>query len=273
MKLKLILIIFIISFGMYGFSERFTNTVKPELVYDTSSIETDHIIKIGVLFKLKPHWHIYWKNSGNSGLPTKLEFILPDGFEAGDINWPIPNVYKRSEDILDYGYEDDVLLWSDVKVPPDYKKNSDIPVGIKTKWVSCEEICIPGKTEFLENISLYKKNKIFDKWINNLPSKENNKFDIEVVSNNNDYKVLIDHKGLASEFKLLFNPEKALEIVSISSLDLANNKAEISFTASVYPGQKVESKYLDALIAYRDKDNNRKGFEYPINIEDLLNDN
>jgi len=270
MKLKLILLIFIISFGMYGFSERFTNTVKPELVYDTSSIDAEHIIKIGVLFKLKPHWHIYWKNSGDSGLPTKIDFILPDGFEAGDLNWPIPNAYKRSGDILDYGYEDQVLLWSDVKVPNDYKNISDIQVGIKTKWVSCEEICIPGKAEFTENIDLKHKNKIFNSWIPKLPSNKNNNFDIKVVSSDNNYEIIINNKGLTNNFKLFPNPGKAIDIESISYKDNGNNRSDILFTVTIYPGHEINTDKIDTVISYVDNENTRKGFNYSINIEDLI---
>ena len=270
MKLKLIFTIILICFGIYGFSEEYSDTVKPELVYDTSLLESNNIIRVGVLYKLKPHWHIYWKNSGDSGLPTKIKFILPDGFEAGDINWPIPNAYKRSGDILDYGYEDQVLLWSDVKVPYDYKKISDIQVGIKTKWVSCEEICIPGKAEFTENIDLKHKIKLFNIWSPNLPANKNNNFDIKVVSSDNNYEIIINNKGLGNDFKLFPNPGKAIDIESISYKDNGNNRSDILFTVTIYPGHEVNTNKIDTVISYVDKENTRKGFNYSINIEDLI---
>ena len=168
MKLKLIFTIILISTVIYGFSDDFSDTVKTDFVYDTSLLESSNIIRVGVLYKLKPNWHIYWVNSGDSGLPTKLEFALPEGFKAGEILWPLPNVYKRDGYIVDYGYHDEVLLWSDIIIPENYKQ-SHIPISVNTKWISCEKICIPGKAEFIENLDLNHENKLFNSWISKLP--------------------------------------------------------------------------------------------------------
>jgi DsbC/DsbD-like thiol-disulfide interchange protein len=45
---------------------------------------------VGLQITHKPEWHTYWKNSGDSGLPTVLEWTLPAGVTAGDIAWPTP---------------------------------------------------------------------------------------------------------------------------------------------------------------------------------------
>jgi len=269
MKLKLIFTIILICFGIYGFSEKYSDTVKPELVYDTSLLESNNIIRVGVLYKLKPNWHIYWKNSGDSGLPTKLEFTVPEGFKAGEIMWPLPNAYRRDGNILDYGYQDEVLLWSDINIPKDFKQKH-LPITINTKWVSCEEMCIPGKAEFTINIDLNHKNNIFNKWFERLPSEKNNKFDLKVVSNNEKYILVIDNKGLGNNFKLFPNPGKALDIESISYKDNGNNRSDILFTVTIYPGHEVNTNKIDTVISYVDKKNTRKGFNYSINIEDLI---
>ena len=46
---------------------------------------------VGLQLAHQPHWHTYWKNSGDSGAPTTLEWILPVGVMAGDID-PVPNL-------------------------------------------------------------------------------------------------------------------------------------------------------------------------------------
>jgi DsbC/DsbD-like thiol-disulfide interchange protein len=43
---------------------------------------------LGLLIAHQPHWHTYWKNPGDSGLPTTLQWTLPAGTQAGDIRGP-----------------------------------------------------------------------------------------------------------------------------------------------------------------------------------------
>jgi len=50
----------------------------------------------GVELKLDEGWHTYWKNPGDAGSPTKIEWQLPTGISAGEIQWPLPHwILKR----------------------------------------------------------------------------------------------------------------------------------------------------------------------------------
>lgn len=272
MKLKQILPIFLICILFYGFSEKLPDTVKTEFVYDTSLLNSEGIIRVGVLYKLKPHWHIYWKNSGDSGLPTKIEFTLPDGFEAGELNWPLPKAFIREGDILDYGYENKVLLWSDIKIPSDFSGKFPVPVSVKTKWIGCEEICIPGKAEYTKDLIKKDNNSLFETWKNLLPSGKNNKFDINLVNEDNRYNIIIDNSKLDNTFKLYPIPVKTVDIENIS-YSKHKNQEVISFSTEIYPGHDSSSEHLDTVITYIDKNKNRKGFDYTVNLKDQINRN
>ena len=45
---------------------------------------------VGLQITHAPEWHTYWKNAGDSGMPTELQWTLPPGVRAGDIAWPLP---------------------------------------------------------------------------------------------------------------------------------------------------------------------------------------
>src|ERR1700685_4419029 len=64
--------------------------VKPSLISDVSAIQPGQKFRVGILYKIEPGWHIYWKYSGDSGIPTKIEWQLPAGFTVGDLRWPLP---------------------------------------------------------------------------------------------------------------------------------------------------------------------------------------
>src|SRR5437870_1574840 len=60
--------------------------VQVQLVAETPSIAPAATLWIDVRFAIKPGWHIYWRNPGDSGLPTAIRWDLPAGFSAGNIH-------------------------------------------------------------------------------------------------------------------------------------------------------------------------------------------
>jgi thiol:disulfide interchange protein DsbD len=96
----------------------------------------------GVDMKMEPAWHTYWKNPGAAGLATKIEWQLPPGVTAGEIQWPLPEKLPPAE-VTTYGYDDEVVLLVPLKLAADLKPG---PLDLKAKvsWLECKEACIPG---------------------------------------------------------------------------------------------------------------------------------
>ena len=80
----------------------------------------------------QPEWHTYWKNSGDSGLPTLLEWTLPAGVTAGDIAWPTPKKIPIGT-LANYGYEGTVLLPVPLTIAPDFKP-ATLSDDLKLNW-------------------------------------------------------------------------------------------------------------------------------------------
>ncbi len=105
---------------------------------------------VGLHITHQPGWHTYWKNSGDSGLPTVLNWTLPAGVTAGDIAWPTP-VKIAIGSLANYGYEGTVLLPVPLTVSPNFKPpllGNDIEVKLKAAWLVCKKECIPEEGEF-----------------------------------------------------------------------------------------------------------------------------
>jgi thiol:disulfide interchange protein DsbD len=106
---------------------------------------------VGLQLSHQPEWHTYWKNAGDSGLPTTLEWTLPAGVMAGDIAWPVPKII-RIGNLANYGFEGTVLLPVPLTITPDFKPsllNSDIEIKLKASWLVCRQECIPEDGEFV----------------------------------------------------------------------------------------------------------------------------
>ena len=67
---------------------------------------------------IRPKWHTYWKNPGDSGLPTEIAWTLPAGAKADPIVWPAPTLIDVGG-VINYGFQDDVLLLVRITPPAD----------------------------------------------------------------------------------------------------------------------------------------------------------
>ena len=117
--------------------------VKAELLADTNAVVPGKPFTVGLLLRMAPHWHTYWKFSGDAGIPTELKWKLPPGWKAGEIQWPIPLKTIDPGDIQTYGYQDEVLLMQEI-TPPARIDNSPVKLSADATWLVCEKICIPG---------------------------------------------------------------------------------------------------------------------------------
>ncbi|MFZ5528494.1 MAG: protein-disulfide reductase DsbD family protein [Pseudomonadota bacterium] len=119
-----------------------TGQVRARLVASSGDVRPGEQVTIGLHQRIIEHWHTYWANPGDSGLATTIEWTLPAGASAGDIQWPIPHRFKLGP-ITNHGYEGEVTLLSPVTVPKDAKPGTSFPVEAKVNWLVCQETCIP----------------------------------------------------------------------------------------------------------------------------------
>lgn len=119
--------------------------LEARLLTDRDAIAPGAELRVGVLFKMDPHWHIYWKNPGSTGLPTKASFKAPEGYQVGELRYPAPIYFEATKAIFGFGYEDEVLLFARVKVPASAVEGDNVKLTAKTSWLVCEKACIRGK--------------------------------------------------------------------------------------------------------------------------------
>ena len=100
----------------------------------------------GVQWKLREHWHLFWKDPGMPGLPPEFHWTLPEGITAGEIHWP---KHKRMEILEHMGnvYEGEVMLLSPLTVGTGVKPG-DYKIGLKVEWQECYKECEQHEKEF-----------------------------------------------------------------------------------------------------------------------------
>ena len=128
-----------------------TGEVRAELVVDApQGVAPGKPLRFGLQIEHQPHWHTYWKNPGDSGLPTTLSWQLPAGVRAGDIAWPTPKKLPVGP-LMNYGYEGKLLLPVPVTVSPAFAGDT-LDIKLTAQWLVCKDVCIPQQGEFALSI-------------------------------------------------------------------------------------------------------------------------
>lgn len=143
-----LIILLLCGYSSPSFAEPiYKANVHVDLVAEVAGIIPGETFWAGMQMTMDDDWHIYWRNPGDSGYATKIEWDLPEGFEAGDTQWPYPKRIDYDNGITSYGYEGEVILLTEIKVPANINDGSQQNIKAKTTWLSCKKICIPGTAE------------------------------------------------------------------------------------------------------------------------------
>ncbi len=141
------------------------NTAKsvvttPQVVAELMAYAPDGVgpgkqVMVGLQITHQPEWHTYWKNSGDSGQPTELQWTLPAGVSAGELQWPTPKKIPIGT-LANYGYEGTVLLPVPLEISQLYQPgllSSTLDIKLKAVLV-CKKECIPEEGEFALQIPI-----------------------------------------------------------------------------------------------------------------------
>jgi len=281
-SVRLVLLMMVFGLGAKMVSAENPKHVNVKLVADVSEVEPGGTFKLGAYFEIDPHWHIYWKNPGDSGLPTTIDYTASGGVTIDNIKWPVPKTFSRAGEIVDFGYEENVMIISDVTVTDDAKPGAEVQIRGQVKWLSCEEICIPGAKEVQLSIKVSKESRaantnLFNRWKKLLPLSVNSPespFDIEfggITKKGDKLNTILTLTAKAGvEIQDLYIvPEHNLVIQSITlKKNGGGGKTTISVDAEMsadYDGPNG----IETLLAYGDQNGKRAGVELLIPIVEV----
>ncbi|HNQ74264.1 MAG TPA: protein-disulfide reductase DsbD family protein [Verrucomicrobiota bacterium] len=115
-------------------------------------------ITAAVRLVMAPDWHTYWENAGASGIPTEIQWQLPEGITAGPIAWPTPEKFvpekinadgeilpgTRDFDQTTYVLHDEAVLLVPLTLAPQLAGGT-VEIKAVVHWLECKISCIPGQ--------------------------------------------------------------------------------------------------------------------------------
>ena len=150
-KLCLLLIVLLHTLSAFGSSTR--PPIEDIVKFQVTSFNHQGQTYLATTLRHLQGWHTYWKNPGDSGLPTKIRFSLIQGDsqnlfehpELVELEWPTPKRYIEEGQIEVFGHSGDKTLF--FSLSPALLKNLDgKKMQVHGTWLMCADICIPGET-------------------------------------------------------------------------------------------------------------------------------
>ncbi|MFN3238121.1 MAG: protein-disulfide reductase DsbD family protein [Pseudomonadales bacterium] len=122
-----------------------TGNLQARLISVADQIAPGATFTLLLEHEIRPGWHTYWINPGDSGAATTLDWREPQGFEFGKIEWPYPERIAYGP-LMNYGYHGTVLYPIEVTAPENLQ-GSEAVFNVKGEWLVCADVCIPERGE------------------------------------------------------------------------------------------------------------------------------
>lgn len=113
-----------------------------ELIAQSATFEASKPVSAAIRLTVDPGWHTYWTNPGEGGMKLGAEWVLPEGWSAGPLGWPVP-IRFRTGDLPGFGYVGEVIIPVTLTPPPGDAKAAKI--AVKLDWLTCDDsACVSG---------------------------------------------------------------------------------------------------------------------------------
>ncbi len=119
--------------------------VEAELVPQSRTVAPGQTLYVALHQKIIPGWHTYWRNPGDAGEATTLDWTLPPGWSAGSIVWPEPERFVAGP-LMNYVFSTEVYLPVAIQVPSDARPGRTT-LAATANWLVCKDVCIPETTK------------------------------------------------------------------------------------------------------------------------------
>jgi DsbC/DsbD-like thiol-disulfide interchange protein len=211
------------AFPLFGSYETIGDKhLQLQLISEEDALVPGQEVWLGIRFDLPEGWHTYWINPGDSGEAPRIQWHLPAGFEAGEIQWPYPE-RLGTPPFTDYGYQHQALLIVPIRPPAQQREGETEKFAAVVHYLVCKDVCIPGQEQL--ELSLPVKNhaaisaahELFETTRSRLPRPVPPQWKISVVSARDEFHLDLKSRELAGRPQ--FFPLQPEQIENAASQD------------------------------------------------------
>ncbi|QJU59437.1 thiol:disulfide interchange protein [Sphingomonas sp. AP4-R1] len=120
-----------------------TNHITPTLVAESATPAPGSRITLAFAMKPDATWHGYWKNPGDAGMETLVDWKADKRLAFGPLQYPVPETLMIAG-IMNYVYEHDYAMLVTLDVPKGIAPGTTLPIEAKLDWLACNpSVCVP----------------------------------------------------------------------------------------------------------------------------------
>jgi thiol:disulfide interchange protein DsbD len=132
--------------AQFGFSADNPVTVAT-MVPEVKTIAPGGKFSVALKLEHPADWHSYYLNSGGVEEAPSIQWTLPDGFVAGAIQWPVPEV-KDGFFGKSFVYNGSPVFLVEITAPVTLESGASVTLSADADWQICKEGCIPEEKSF-----------------------------------------------------------------------------------------------------------------------------
>jgi len=151
------------------------NAIAARLAAETDTPAAGGTVTLALQMTPEKGWHGYWKNPGDAGVETKIDWRLPAGVTAGPLQYPVPGRLLISG-LMNYVYEGPYAELVTLSIPAALKPGTALPIRATVRYLACtDKICVPETADLSLDLSVGQagaapvRQAQFDSWRRALP--------------------------------------------------------------------------------------------------------
>lgn len=113
--------------------------VEMRLVSAVQAVGKHEALPLGLQFRMKPGWKLYWRSPGDAGFPPRPIWGGSENINDVRVDWPAPTRFSIF-DLETLGYSDEVILPLTARVE---RPGTATTIHAKVDYLTCKDICIP----------------------------------------------------------------------------------------------------------------------------------
>ena len=229
--------------------------VQASLVAADKSVQPGHPLTVALRLDQQAPWHTYWISAG-TGYPTSLQWDLPGGWTAGDIQWPTPVMIKNEQgDVTGNGYTDIVYLPVMLTPPSNAKSGGQVTLKALAKWLMCADVCIPGQAKVTLTLPIASQppepNAAIRAELAKMPMPDAGPADWKTAASRTGNQVLLRVSGAAAMRSPHFFSQDAF-IQYDAAQNIAPGSNSLALTLAVSDDADASTQNLRGVLAYTD---------------------
>ena len=117
------------------------------LIASTGTIVPGQRTWLGARFVIANGWHVYGKDPGDAGMPTRVTITTTPGLTIGAPIYPPTKRLIDPGDIETNAYEKEAILLFPMDVAADVAAGTEVKLHAAGSWLACKDQCIKEEGE------------------------------------------------------------------------------------------------------------------------------